>query len=320
MRRQQFSMYSRSPSSRFGPYWRERQFADAQALAHVGSWERAPSSDRAAWSDELCRIFGQPVGFSPTFDEFAQLIHPEDRDRVTRDLGRAESGVVYESRYRIVRPGGEIRHVCGRAGGRSDESRDRLHVRHHPGRHRLPRGRRGPSRRAGSVRDRVLPGADRHGADRPRRPLAEGQSRPVRHHRLARVRARATAVSGDHPSRGHRRRRRADRAADRGRDSRLPVREALCDARRRRDLGRAVGLARARRRRRRAAFHRPGGGHQRAQGGPAPPPGGRGRGARRARSRHRDHQRHGRGVRADHGRGGQGDQRGAVRAHRVLRL
>ena len=114
-------MYSRSPSSRFGPYWRERQFADAQALAHVGSWERAPSSDRAAWSDELCRIFGQPVGFSPTFDEFAQLIHPEDRDRVTRDLGRAESGVVYESRYRIVRPGGEIRHVCGRAGGRSDE-------------------------------------------------------------------------------------------------------------------------------------------------------------------------------------------------------
>ena len=114
-------MYSRSPSSRFGPYWRERQFADAQALAHVGSWERAPSSDRAAWSDELCRIFGQPLGFSPTFDEFAQLIHPEDRDRVTRDLGRAESGVVYESRYRIVRPGGEIRHVCGRAGGRSDE-------------------------------------------------------------------------------------------------------------------------------------------------------------------------------------------------------
>jgi diguanylate cyclase (GGDEF)-like protein/PAS domain S-box-containing protein len=114
-------MYSRGPSRRSEPHWRERQFADAQALAHVGSWERAPDSDRAAWSDELCRIFGQPLGFSATFDEFAQLIHPEDRDRVTRNLGRAEPGVVYESRYRIVRPGGEIRHVCGRAGGRSDD-------------------------------------------------------------------------------------------------------------------------------------------------------------------------------------------------------
>jgi diguanylate cyclase (GGDEF)-like protein/PAS domain S-box-containing protein len=114
-------MYSRGPSSRPEPYWRERQFADAQALAHVGSWERVLDSDRATWSDELCRIFGQPLGFSPTFDEFAQLIHPEDRDRVTRDLGRAESGEVYESRYRIVRPGGEIRHVCGRAGGHSDD-------------------------------------------------------------------------------------------------------------------------------------------------------------------------------------------------------
>jgi diguanylate cyclase (GGDEF)-like protein/PAS domain S-box-containing protein len=114
-------MYSRSPSRHSEPHWRERQFADAQALAHVGSWERAPDSDRATWSDELCRIFGQPLGFSATFDEFAQLIHPEDRDRVTRNLGRAEPGVVYESRYRIVRPGGEIRHVCGRAGGRSDD-------------------------------------------------------------------------------------------------------------------------------------------------------------------------------------------------------
>ncbi len=114
-------MYSRSPSRRSEPYAHEHRFADAQALAHVGSWERVPGSDLAAWSDELCRIFGQPLGFSPTVDEFAQLVHPGDRDRVTRDLRRAEPGVVYESRYRIVRLGGEIRHVCGRTGSRSDE-------------------------------------------------------------------------------------------------------------------------------------------------------------------------------------------------------
>jgi diguanylate cyclase (GGDEF)-like protein/PAS domain S-box-containing protein len=103
------------------PQWRERQFADAQALAHVGSWERWLSDDRAVWSDELCRIFGQPVGFSPSFAEFAALLHPEDRDRVARELGRAVAGDMCESSFRIVRPGGEIRHIHCRAGGRADD-------------------------------------------------------------------------------------------------------------------------------------------------------------------------------------------------------
>ncbi|HTU98458.1 MAG TPA: PAS domain S-box protein [Solirubrobacteraceae bacterium] len=107
---------SRDPAKQ----WRERQFADAQALAHVGSWEHALSDDRAVWSDELCRIFGQPPGFSPRRDEFAALIHTEDRERVLLELGPAITGAVCESSFRIVRPDGEVRHVHGRAGGRAD--------------------------------------------------------------------------------------------------------------------------------------------------------------------------------------------------------
>lgn len=102
-------------------HWRERQFADTQALAHVGSWERYLPDDRALWSDELCRIFGQRPGFSPTLDEFVALIHPEDRAGVVEVLGRATSGDVCESRFRIFRPGGEVRHVQVRAGGRADD-------------------------------------------------------------------------------------------------------------------------------------------------------------------------------------------------------
>ena len=101
-------------------HWRERQFADAQALAHVGSWERRPLEERAVWSDELCRIFGQPPGFSPSLAEFSALLHPEDRDGVLRDLGRAACGEVCDSSFRIIRPGGEVRYVHGRAGGRVD--------------------------------------------------------------------------------------------------------------------------------------------------------------------------------------------------------
>lgn len=102
-------------------HWRERRFADTQALAHVGSWERYLPDDRALWSDELCRIFGQRPGFSPTLDEFVALIHPEDRAGVVEVLGRATSGDVCESRFRIFRPGGEVRHVQVRAGGRADD-------------------------------------------------------------------------------------------------------------------------------------------------------------------------------------------------------
>jgi diguanylate cyclase (GGDEF)-like protein/PAS domain S-box-containing protein len=97
---------------------RERPFADAQILNHVGSWERRLSDERSVWSDDLCRIFGQSLGFSPTFEQFAALIHPDDRERVSLELGRARAGGTHESRYRIVRPDGEIRHVHGRAGGR----------------------------------------------------------------------------------------------------------------------------------------------------------------------------------------------------------
>jgi len=61
---------SRGPEA----HWRERQFADAQALAHVGSWERRLLEERGVWSDELCRIFGQPTGFSPSLAEFAALV------------------------------------------------------------------------------------------------------------------------------------------------------------------------------------------------------------------------------------------------------
>src|SRR6185312_10675335 len=121
LRRQLLGMDCKDASRGNEAHWRERQFADTQALAHVGSWERYLPDDRALWSDELCRIFGQRPGFSPTLDEFVALIHPEDRAGVVEVLGRASSCDVCESRFRIVRPGGEVRHVQVRAGGRADD-------------------------------------------------------------------------------------------------------------------------------------------------------------------------------------------------------
>jgi diguanylate cyclase (GGDEF)-like protein/PAS domain S-box-containing protein len=99
---------------------RERQFEEAQALAHVGSWEWDLAGDRSVWSDEMCRIFGQPVGCSPTWAQFEAMVHPDDRVRIVRQVNGARDGERTASSYRIVRPSGEVRHVHGRRYGRAD--------------------------------------------------------------------------------------------------------------------------------------------------------------------------------------------------------
>ncbi|MBV8221065.1 MAG: PAS domain S-box protein, partial [Solirubrobacterales bacterium] len=90
---------------------RERMLADSQAVAHVGSWEWDVHSDRLVWSDELCRIAGQPVGFSPKLSEFMAIVHPNDRGLLDGRVEEVREGAPSESEYRIVRPDGAIRHV-----------------------------------------------------------------------------------------------------------------------------------------------------------------------------------------------------------------
>jgi diguanylate cyclase (GGDEF)-like protein/PAS domain S-box-containing protein len=98
----------------------ERQLDDAQALAHVGSWELDLSQRRAVLSAELCRILGQPPGFAPTLEEFAACVYVDDRDSVLAGLRAAGEGHAGESEYRIVRPSGEIRYIHARQTPRLD--------------------------------------------------------------------------------------------------------------------------------------------------------------------------------------------------------
>ena len=101
---------------------RERMFAGSQAVAHVGSWEWDVRCDRMVWSDELCRISGKPVGWSPTVSEFMAMVHPDDRDRLHARVEDVRDGTGSESEYRIVRPDGQIRHVRTSLLARLDET------------------------------------------------------------------------------------------------------------------------------------------------------------------------------------------------------
>ncbi|HEX8905596.1 MAG TPA: DUF4118 domain-containing protein, partial [Longimicrobiaceae bacterium] len=60
-----------------------RSLAEAQALAHVGSWEWDVARDHVWWSDEMYRVYGyQPGEIEVTFAAFLERVHPDDRARV----------------------------------------------------------------------------------------------------------------------------------------------------------------------------------------------------------------------------------------------
>ena len=101
-----------------------RMLADSQAVAHVGSWEWELSGPHQVWTDELCRMFGLPVGSRPTFEQFMAMVHPDDRQRL-RGHGHddeSERGRAQDSEYRIVRRDGAVRALKAHRSGRVDES------------------------------------------------------------------------------------------------------------------------------------------------------------------------------------------------------
>ncbi len=95
-------------------YGRAR-LAEAQQIAHVGSWQWAVEADRIEWSDELYRIMGLEPGIELTFAAYRDLVHPDDREAWAETVDRARhTGESYVVDHRIVRPDGTVRWVHGR--------------------------------------------------------------------------------------------------------------------------------------------------------------------------------------------------------------
>jgi PAS domain S-box-containing protein len=89
----------------------ERTLAEAQRIAHVGSWDWDLASDRARRSNETIRIFGvERGGLAGTTEAFLDFVHPDDRARVQASERAAISqGAPHDLDYRIIRPDGEVR-------------------------------------------------------------------------------------------------------------------------------------------------------------------------------------------------------------------
>jgi len=88
----------------------EALLAQAQRVAHIGSFEWELASNVLTWSDELQRIYGlEPGHFSGTYEAFLERVHPDDVERTKSSLFdalRTGSPFVYE--HRIVRKDGSV--------------------------------------------------------------------------------------------------------------------------------------------------------------------------------------------------------------------
>lgn len=90
----------------------ERSLAEAQRVAHIGSWEWDVGTGRLQWSDEAHRIAGiEPGTFGGTLEDFLAVVHPEDRARVASSPQEPLEGDPPSIDYRIVRADGAVRSV-----------------------------------------------------------------------------------------------------------------------------------------------------------------------------------------------------------------
>lgn len=89
----------------------ERDLAEAQRLARIGSWSWEIHPGLIVWSEELFRIFGlPPAETGPTTAEYLQLIHEDDRENLADTIRKAATTTrPFHLEHRIVRPDGEVR-------------------------------------------------------------------------------------------------------------------------------------------------------------------------------------------------------------------
>jgi PAS domain S-box-containing protein len=101
----------------------EARLAEAQRVAHIGSFEWDVARGVLTWSDELGRIYGlDPGRHGGTYEPFFEHVHPDDLEYTkTVALDAYRNRKPFEYDHRIVRPDGVVRTVHARGDVIRDE-------------------------------------------------------------------------------------------------------------------------------------------------------------------------------------------------------
>ena len=93
---------------------RQAHLTEAQKLTHTGSWAwRLADRNAVHLSEEWYRIFGfDPSERAPTWEEYFERVHPEDRLELKSIIERAiEQKAHYDQEFRILAPNGMLKWI-----------------------------------------------------------------------------------------------------------------------------------------------------------------------------------------------------------------
>ncbi|QJW92966.1 PAS domain S-box protein [Frigoriglobus tundricola] len=108
----------------------EAALAEAQRVAHLGSWVWDPPTGAVLWSDAIYELFGLDRATTrPSLETFLSVLHPDDRPaalaRVETMLAGADE---FANDFRIVRPDGAVLWIHSRARATRDPAGALLRV------------------------------------------------------------------------------------------------------------------------------------------------------------------------------------------------
>jgi len=95
----------------------QERFDLAQQKVNLGSWEWNIATDQITWSNALASLHGiEDVSSFPSFEQWLQLVHADDREMIRSALRAALAGEKdYDVEFRTIRPDGSAQWVAARA-------------------------------------------------------------------------------------------------------------------------------------------------------------------------------------------------------------
>lgn len=94
----------------------EEQLAQAQEIAHLGSWELDLVNNKIHWSDEVYRIFEiDPKAFDGSYKACIEALHPDDREFVDKAFTDSVRDMIpFDIEHRLLMQDGRIKYVYER--------------------------------------------------------------------------------------------------------------------------------------------------------------------------------------------------------------
>jgi PAS domain S-box-containing protein len=97
----------------------------ATDAAGIGIWEFNIADNKLKWDEWMFRLYGiNPKDFNGTYDVWQNSIHPEDRERTSKE---AEIAIInnskFDTQFRVIHPNKDIRHIKASAIVLQDENK-----------------------------------------------------------------------------------------------------------------------------------------------------------------------------------------------------